>query len=287
MEKRKYQILDGIVYPDDKTEWKGFIDRPSDEVHLPVPDDAVVYWNRRETIPRQIYNMNYTLIQHVSGTDHQLHEYDADIIRTRFEKNEVRKLIFCIRVFVGELFFCDSDFSSIVNYPSEDLSHFEVLEISRNDDCILRIMAIDWFGRKTDLMIIYDSFHIKDNVSNVQKEYIVFHDFIKEISYAYLLAEVMNDGIVTNPNMKVIYKYQEMHQEPEYDIFVLSGITTINKIVFNEYDEDGELYKRTETPGTIVPEVHRSFIHTSIPFEKVERYILDWIVDRVLHKGDE
>ena len=127
MEKSRYQILDGVVYPDNKTEWKGFIDRPSDEVHLPVPDDAVVYWNRRETIPRQIYNMNYTLIQHVSGTDHQLHEYDADIIRTRFEKNEVKKLISCIRVFVGELFFYDSDFSSIVSYFSNDLSHFEAI----------------------------------------------------------------------------------------------------------------------------------------------------------------
>ena len=287
MEKSRYEILDGVVYPDNKTEWKGFIDRPSDEVHIPVPDDAVIYGNRRETIPRQIYNMNYTLIQHVSGTDHQLHEYDADIIRTRFEKNEVRKLISCIRVFVGELFFYDSDFSSIVNCFSEDLiSHFEVLDITRNDDCILRIMSIDRFGRKTDLMVIYDTFPIKDNVSNVQKHYTVIHDFIKEISYAYLLGEIMSDGIVTGPDVKVIYKYQEMHQDPEYDIFVLSGITTINKIVFNEYDEDGELYKRTETPGTIVPEVHRSFIHTSIPFEKVERYILDWIVDRVLHKGD-
>src|SRR5699024_3158479 len=145
-----------------------------------------------ETIPRQIYNMNYTLIQHVSGTDHQLHEYDADIIRTRFEKNEVKKLISCIRVFVGELFFCDSDFSSIVNYFSEDLSHFEVLDITRNGDCILRIMAIDRFGRKTDLMIIYYSSPIVDDVSNVQKEYLIIHDFIKEISYGYLLAEIMS-----------------------------------------------------------------------------------------------
>ena len=193
MEKREYQILDGIVYPDDKTEWKGFIDRSSDEVHLPVPDDAVVYGNRRETIPRQIYDMNYTLIQHVSGTDHQLHEYDADIIRTRFEKNEVKKLISCIRVFVGELFFHDSDFSSIVNYFSEDLSHFETFNITRDGDCILRIMAIDRFGRKTDLMIIYDSFPIKDNVSNVQKEYIVIHDFIPNWSQFVRLSGIFLD----------------------------------------------------------------------------------------------
>ena len=285
MEKREYQILNGIVYPKNKTELKGFIDRSSDQVYIPVPDDAV-YANRRETIPRQIYDMDYTLIQHVSGTDHQLHEYDADIIRTRFEKNEVRKLISCIRDFVGVLFFYDSDFSSIVNY-SDDLSHFEAINIIRNDDTILRIMVIDRFGRKTDLMTIYDSFPIEDNESNVQKRYIVIHDFVKEISYGYLLAEIMNDGVVTGPDVKVLYEYQEMHQEPEYNIFVLSGIATINKIIFEEYDEDGELYKRTETPGTIVPEAHRSFIHTSIPFEKVERYILDWIVDRVIYKGDE
>lgn len=286
MEKRKYQILNGIVYPDDKTEWKGFIDRSNDQVYIPVPDDAVVY-GRREMVSRQIYDMNYTLIQHVSGTDHQLHEYDADIIRTRFEKNEVKKLISCIRNFVGVLFFYDSDFSSIVSYFSNDLSHFEAINIIRNDDCILRIMAIDRFDRKTDLMTIYDSFPIVDDVSNVQKRYIVIHDFIKEISYGYLLAEIMSDGIVTGPDVKVLYEYQEMHQEPEYNMFVLSGIVTINKIIFEEYDEDGELYKRTETPGAIVPEAHRSFIHTNIPFEKVERYILDWIADRVLHKGDE